>query len=69
MNGKGGSHSQGEDICKSYTAGPQIKFFLLTSFHYNVDEMPEDLNSHLDQLAYDKTDFVIHHFTTVPRPY
>lgn len=41
------------------TAGPRITSVL---FHYNIDEMPWELNSSLYQLAYSKIGFIIYYF-------
>lgn len=38
-------------------------------FRYNIDRMPQELNSYLRQLAYGKTGFSIRHLATVPRTY
>lgn len=33
------------------------------SFHYNIDVIPQELNSGLYQLAYSKIGFTVSHFT------
>lgn len=40
----------------------QIMSFHSKSFHYNVDELPQELNSCSYQLACGQIGFIVHHF-------
>ena len=53
----------------SRRAGPRIMSFHSKLFHYNVDEIWRELNSHLCQLVYGRIGFVVSCFASIHRTY